>query len=97
MSDVSAKGGNYGQGTGAFPPDGTGGFIKFQGDNSLYNIYDAGNFMTGKALNLVGVSTNTILTAADWNSRATLNGADTAADQNAILNGINYKGVKWKM
>lgn len=96
MSLVSNNGGNAGQGTGAFPADGTGGFIKFENSNTLYNVYDAGNFMTGKALNLLGVPTSLILTGGDINSRMTRNGPDTAADQNALYNGANYSGVKWR-
>ncbi len=96
MAQVSKKGGNYNQGSGVFPPDGTGGFIKFENNSSLFNVYDAGNFMTGKGFNLLGVSLKKLLSGADINSRATFNGADTKADQNALSEGFNYQGIQWK-
>ena len=78
------------------PPDGTGGFIKFENENNLYNVYDAGNFLTGKGFNLIGVDSNKILQGADLNSVFSLDGFDSDADQQALRNGINYKGIKWK-
>jgi RHS repeat-associated protein len=98
MSTVGEKGGNANQDpfNGGFPADQTGGFIKFQDDNTLYNIYDAGNFLTGKAFSMIGLSEGRILAGADLNSRITFNGADTTADQQALKNGINYGGVIWK-
>jgi hypothetical protein len=98
MSDVSFNGGNYGQdnNSGGFPADGTGGFIKFENNNTLYNIYDAGNFVTGKAFNMIGLTQDRILNGADLSSRLSGSGADTAADQKALTSGINYKGVRWK-
>ncbi len=84
------------QGGGATPPDGAGGFIKFEGSNTLYNVYDAGNFMTGKAFQMVGYPLNMVKTGADISSRATLNGPDTASDQKAITAGYNYNRVGWK-
>jgi hypothetical protein len=95
MSGVAYRGGNNPAG-GTFPPDGYGGFIKFESSNTLYNIYDAGNFLTGKAFNLLDISLNKTLDGANFNSRVTLNGPDSAADQRAITNGYNYKGIKWK-
>jgi hypothetical protein len=95
MAAFSKEGGNSNQGLGKYPPDGTGGFIKFQNSNTLYNIYDAGNFMTGKAFSLIGQSEGATLRLARTNSRITLNGKDTEADQNALSAGHNYKGVSW--
>ena len=95
MSGVAYKGGNN-QSGGVFPPDGYGGFIKFEGSSTLYNIYDAGNFLTGKGFNLLGISLESTLDGANFNSRVTLNGPDSAADQRAITNGDNYSGIRWK-
>jgi RHS repeat-associated protein len=77
-------------------PEQMGGFIKFQNDNSLYNISDAGNFATGKAFSMIGLSKERILAGANLNSIITFNGLDTVADQQALENGINYGGVRWK-
>ncbi|MFZ1453348.1 MAG: RHS repeat-associated core domain-containing protein [Ferruginibacter sp.] len=100
MSAISKQGGNANQGEniggGNFPPDGTGGFIKFNDDNTLYNVYDAGNFLTGKAFALVGVPLEQVKAGAQVNSVMTLEGKDTPADQQAITNGYKYGGVKWQ-
>ena len=103
MANVSQQGGNANQGVGVFPPDGTGGFIKFENENTLYNVYDAGNFMTGKAYSLIGVDEGTVKTGAHINNavstatRTDRSGGilDSKADQRAIHNGYNYKGVIW--
>ncbi|WP_128330293.1 hypothetical protein [Apibacter sp. HY039] len=47
LAGITRKGGNYPKAQGTFPKDGFGGFIKFQNSNTLYSVYDAGNFMTG--------------------------------------------------
>ncbi|AYZ12429.1 hypothetical protein EGY05_11055 [Chryseobacterium arthrosphaerae] len=78
------------------PVDGTGEFVRFEESNTLYNVYDAGNFMTGKAFQMTGYSLNVIKTGADISSRITLNGPDTATDQKAITAGYNYNRVGWK-
>jgi len=106
MAAVSKNGGNANQVPGevdpAFPPDGTGGFIKFESDNTLYNIYDAGNFMTGKAYSLLnvpldlvkdGANMNNIITSRDRDRSGGL--LDSKADQDALTKGYNYKGVIW--
>lgn len=95
MAAISKKGGNSNQGVGTFPDDGTGGFIKFEKSNTLYNVYDAGNFMTGKGFNLVGAGLNAIKKGADIHSRVTGEGPDTPADQKALTNGFNYTGVSF--
>jgi RHS repeat-associated protein len=100
MAATSKQGGNVNQGKpiggGDFPPDGTGGFIKFDGENTLYNIYDAGNFLTGKAFSLIGIPLSQVKAGAHINSVVTFEGTDTASDQNAISNGYKYGGVQWK-
>ncbi|WP_260255313.1 RHS repeat domain-containing protein, partial [Elizabethkingia meningoseptica] len=84
------------QGGGATPPDGAGGFVRFEGTNTLYNVYDAGNFKTGKAFQLIGAPLDVLKNGANVSSKATLNGPDSKADQQAITNGYNYNRVKWK-
>ncbi|AZA52351.1 RHS repeat-associated core domain-containing protein [Chryseobacterium sp. G0201] len=85
------------QGGGATPPDGAGGFIRFESTNTLYNIYDAGNFMTGKAFQMIGIKQESLLKGADLSSRyISRQGPDTATDQRAVTNGYNYNRVGWK-
>ena len=96
MSSVTQQGGNTPSSQGTFPQDGTGGFVKFEGTNTLYNIYDAGNFVTGKAFQMVGYSLGEVKTGANVSSVLTGNGKDTATDQRAISNGYNYNRVGWK-
>ena len=79
-----------------FPQDGNGGFIKFQNSNILYNIYDTGNFFTGKGFNLIGLGLKESLEGADLNSRLTGFGPDSAADQRALKNGFNFRGIRWE-
>ncbi|MDP9957615.1 RHS repeat-associated protein [Epilithonimonas hungarica] len=96
MTAITQKGKNYPPSQGAFAKDGTGGFVKFEGTNTLYNIYDAGNFMTGKAFQMVGYSLKETTGGANLSSILTGHGKDSAADQRAITNGYNYKRVGWK-
>jgi hypothetical protein len=95
MAAVSKEGGNANPGPGVFPPDGTGGFIKFEESNTLLNIYDAGNFMTGKAFGMAGFTLGEIKAGAHINSFLARDGSDTKADQRAIESGYKYTGVVW--
>ncbi len=94
MANVARDGGNANTAMGMYPPDGTNGFIKFENSNTLYNIYDAGNFMTGKGFNLIGMGLKTMLRGANLNSILTLNGPDTKVDQKALTEGYNYPYIK---
>ena len=85
------------QGGGATPPDGAGGFIRFEGTNTLYNVYDAGNFMTGKAFQMIGAPLDVLKSGAELNSKyISRQGPDTTTDRNAYTNGYNYNRVGWK-
>ncbi len=105
MVDVALKGENsstpYDKG-GSFRMnyDESGGFIRMQGDdqNKLYNLHDAGNFLTGKAFQLVGYSLQAILQGANVNEKVTslFSHNDSQADQEAIKDGFNYNGVGWR-
>ena len=64
----------------------------FEDQNTLYNVHDAGNFMTGLAFKLIGVSASEITTGGQLNEF----GFDTNADQKAIRDGSAYKGVYLK-
>jgi RHS repeat-associated protein len=65
---------------------------KFAGQNTLYNVHDAGNFMTGLAFKLIGVGADELAAGAQLNEF----GGDTNADQNAVRTGSNYNGVYLK-
>lgn len=102
MAKVSKDGGNDNQGNGVFPPDQTGMFIKFESSNTLYNVYDAGNFMTGKGYNLLGAAEGDAKLGAHANNmvsdrrRRGDSLLDTDADQRALSAGYNYNGVRLK-
>jgi RHS repeat-associated protein len=99
MTSVVADGGNYPAPSppNGFTTDGTGGFIKFEGSNTLYNVYDAGNFMTGKAFQMIGAPLDVLKNGADIRSRyISRQGPDSESDQTAVTNGYNYNRVGWK-
>ena len=101
MAAVTRDGGNANTAIGAFPPDGTGAFIKFENRSDLYNVYDAGNFMTGKAYSLLNVPLNFVSVGAHANNlllgrNRTKGLLDSNTDQQALRNGYNFGGVGWK-
>jgi len=107
MSSATIDGGNANvdpqSPKGSFPPDGTGGFTKFENSNTLHNVYDAGNFMTGKAYGLIGTPLSDLKLGANINNVATSRNRtepggllDSSSDQQALQNGYNYNGVGWK-
>lgn len=104
ITSVAKEGGNSNVGNavqGTYADDGTLGFIKFENTNTLYNVYDAGNFMTGKAYSLIGMAESDLKLGAHVNnivtSRDRRNGGlkDSNADQQALHNGYNYPGIIW--
>ncbi|OIO74479.1 MAG: hypothetical protein AUJ85_05465 [Elusimicrobia bacterium CG1_02_37_114] len=66
------------------------GYFRFEGEKTIYNLYDGGNFVWGGWMKMNSYSLTTTLKAADWNSRLTGNGHDTQEDQRAIKNGYNF-------
>ncbi len=74
---------------GIFLPDDFG-YFRVEGENSIYNLYDAGNFTWGGWMKMNDYSLKTSLKAANWNSKLSGNGSDTKADQAAIKNGYNF-------
>ncbi len=99
MTSVVADGGNYPAPSppNGFTTDGTGGFVKFEGNNTLYNVYDAGNFMTGKGFQMIGAPLDVLKNGADIRSRyISRQGPDSKSDQRAVTNGYNYNRVGWK-
>lgn len=99
MTLVAHNGGNSNSAPGVFAEDGTNGFIKFEDDQSLYNNDDAGNFMTGKGYNLIGMPLGEIRGGAHLNnflSSFGMGGWDSSSDQQALQKGAEYLGVIWK-
>lgn len=96
MAGVARDGGNDNSAPGEFPPDGTNGFIKFENSNTLYNVFDAGNFLTGKSFQMVGYSLSASKVGANLNSIITFHGPDSNADQKALESGYKYNSVVWK-
>ncbi|WP_282079950.1 DUF6443 domain-containing protein [Aquimarina algiphila] len=64
--------------------DGTA-FFRFGNTNNIYNLYDAGNYMWGRAMGMSGFSYSEIR----FGSQANELFRDSAADQKAIKNGVN--------
>lgn len=64
--------------------DGTG-FFRFGNTNNIYNLYDAGNYMWGRAMRISGFSYG----EARFGSQANELGQDTEADQRAIKNAFD--------
>lgn len=99
MGDLVRTGENYPALRGAtnVPEDATGGFVKFEGSNTLYNVYDGGNFMTGKAFQMIGAPLDVLKSGAEFNSRyISRQGPDTSTDKKAYTTGYNYNRVGWK-
>ena len=67
------------------------GFFRFGNSNNIYNLYDGGNFMWGRAMRFSGFSYGEVRFGSKANSIFTLDGFDSEADQRAIKNGFNGK------
>ena len=62
-------------------------FVRFEGNNTLYNLPDAGNFMWGKKAKANNLPKSVMLMGADYNEF----GKDTPADTRAILSGYSHQ------
>ena len=69
---------------------GNGTFYKFGNHNTLYNLGNAGNFLWGAWMSFNNFSSTEVKIGSQLNSLFTLNGFDTASDQQAIINGFNF-------
>jgi hypothetical protein len=78
---------------------GTRTYFRFGQHNTIYNIYDAGQFMWGRALGHSGFSLSSGLRGAGANERIFSLGTqgDSAADTNAITNGFYYQYFNQKV
>lgn len=63
-------------------------FFRFGDSKSVYNLYDAGNFMWGNWMGMNGFSYGSIKFGS--NANETFNGFDSKEDQRAIKNGFNF-------
>lgn len=61
------------------------GFFRFGNTNNIYNLYDGGNYMWGRAMGISGFSYGEIRFGSQANEGFT----DMKADQRAIKNGFN--------
>ncbi len=89
MANVATEGGNIPTPSGTFRADykeNTGGFIMFESSNTLYNIHDAGNFLTGFGFKGAGYSWAELKVGAYANQP--LN--ESNADQKALEAGFDY-------
>lgn len=70
---------------------GTTSYFKFGTNSTLYNIYDAGQFIWGKASQMSGFNLSSILSGVNRYERFMGNqNGDSPADTRAIINGFNY-------
>lgn len=78
---------------------GTRTYFRFGQHNTIYNIYDAGQFMWGRALGHSGFSLSSGLRGAGANERIWSLGAngDSPADTRAITNGYYYQYFNQKV
>ena len=61
------------------------GFFRFGNTNNIYNLYDAGNYMWGRAIGMSGFSYGEVRAGSQLNETF----RDSEADQRAIKNGFN--------
>ncbi|NGX85370.1 hypothetical protein [Aequorivita sp. KMM 9714] len=61
------------------------GFFRLGNSNNIYNLYDAGNYMWGRAMGMSGFSYWEVKNGSQLNEWY----FDSKADQNAIKNGYN--------
>ena len=79
-------------------PEDQGGFYLFgntsENSKRIYNLYDAGNFLTGKAYQTAGFTWPELKIGSEGNEYSRFNLGDTQADQDALWNGFNYN-LEW--
>lgn len=67
-------------------------YFRFGDSNTLYNLYDAGNYLWGGWMRLNGFNKKTVKFGSNFNEFLRGNIQDTAADQKSIFDGFNFKG-----
>lgn len=71
-----------------------GAYFRIQGEKTIYNLYDAGNFMWGAWTKMVGMSNLEAIGGSNLNE--ILSGGDSGADQRAIKNGRSWFNRSFK-
>ena len=64
--------------------------FRFEGGNTLYNLYDAGNYIWGAWMRVNAFQSWEVEFGSKAHSFFSLDGIDTDADQRAITNGFNH-------
>ncbi|WP_304505301.1 RHS repeat-associated core domain-containing protein, partial [Aquimarina sp. RZ0] len=64
------------------------GFFRFGNQSTIYNLYDAGNYMWGRAMGMSGFSYAEVIFGSNANELTSFS-LDSDADQRAIKNGFN--------
>jgi len=72
-------------------------YFRFGQHNTIYNVYDAGQFMWGRALAHSNFSLSSGLTGSNINERITSGEDDSPEDINAITNGYNFQYYNQKV
>ncbi|AZA85024.1 RHS repeat-associated core domain-containing protein [Chryseobacterium lactis] len=67
-------------------------YFRFGESNTLYNLYDGGNYMWGGWMHLNGFDKDAVKFGSNLNELMRGNMGDTAADQKSIFDGFNFTG-----
>ncbi|QIY92402.1 hypothetical protein FOB44_17855 [Chryseobacterium gallinarum] len=67
-------------------------YFRFGESNTLYNLYDAGNYMWGAWMHLNGFDKKAVKFGSNLNELMRGNMGDSAADQKAIFDGFDFTG-----
>lgn len=67
------------------------GYFKFEGDNTIYNLYDAGNYLWGAWMKINSFTEIEAKTGAHMNELMNNQQYDTKADQKAISEGFKFE------
>ncbi|OCA76193.1 hypothetical protein BBI01_05735 [Chryseobacterium artocarpi] len=67
-------------------------YFRFGDSDTLYNLYDAGNYMWGGWMHLNGFDKDAVKFGSNLNELMRGNMGDTAADQKSIFDGFDFTG-----
>lgn len=67
-------------------------YFRFGKSNTLYNLYDGGNYMWGGWMHLNGFDKDAVKFGSNLNELMRGNMGDTAADQKSIFSGFDFTG-----
>ncbi|MBP1167229.1 RHS repeat-associated protein [Chryseobacterium sp. PvR013] len=69
-------------------------YFRFGDSNTLYNLFDAGNYMWGGWMHLNAFDKKTVKFGSNLNELMRGNMGDSAADQKSIFDGFDFTGYK---